>query len=254
MIRNRDLSFLPVYFKPISDMRISVCMATYNGGKYIRQQLESILSQLSADDEVIVSDDGSRDGTLPVIDSFSDSRIKVFRHGEPHGVIHNFENALMHAEGDYIFLCDQDDIWEMNKVESCLSSLQDNLLVLHDASLIDKSGYKFRESYFALRHSKTGYLNNLWRNSYIGCCMAFRRELLKYLFPFPRHIEMHDRWIGLQAELHGKTALIHEPLSRYRIHGQNASNSAEKSRNSLFRMVCIRYWMAYYTLRYRLFH
>lgn len=235
-------------------MRVSVCIATYNGESFIKEQLNSILSQLSENDEIIISDDGSKDDTLHIIKAFNDFRIKVFINKNKHGVIPNFENALKHAKGDYIFLCDQDDVWEMNKVQTCISYLQENILVLHDASLIDKNGNKYCNSYFALRHSKTGYISNLYRNSYLGCCMAFRKELLKYIFPFPKRIEMHDRWIGLQAELHGKTALISLPLSRYRIHGGNVSNSTEKSRNDVCRMLSIRSWLLYYTIYYRIFH
>lgn len=233
---------------------VSVCIATYNGEKYIKEQIESILCQLTPDDEIIISDDGSKDNTVRIVDSFHDHRIKVFINNGKHGVIFNFENALKQAAGDYIFLCDQDDVWENDKVQTCTAYLKNKDLILHDASLIDKHGKKYCNSYFSLRNSKIGYFNNLYRNSYLGCCMAFRKELLKYIFPFPKHIEMHDRWIGLQAEIYGETALVHKSLSKYRIHGNNVSNSTEKSHNSIYKMLSIRFWMLYYTLYYRIFH
>ena len=89
---------------------ITVCIATYNGGKYISKQIDSILNQLSDSDEVIVSDDGSKDDTLDIITAFHDKRIEVFKNDGRHGVVPNFENALSKAKGDIIFFSDQDDI------------------------------------------------------------------------------------------------------------------------------------------------
>ena len=96
-------------------MSISVCIATYNGGAFIKDQIYSILLQLSQNDEIIISDDGSRDSTLNILFSFNDSRIKIYKNGGKHGVVSNFENAIKHATGDYIFLCDQDDVWMPGK-------------------------------------------------------------------------------------------------------------------------------------------
>lgn len=90
---------------------ISVCMATYNGEEYIKEQLESILCQLGEMDEIIISDDGSTDNTLNIIESYNDSRIKIHINTGKHGFVYNFENALQKAKGEYIFLSDQDDIW-----------------------------------------------------------------------------------------------------------------------------------------------
>ena len=94
---------------------ISVCIATYNGEKYLREQLDSILPQLAESDEVIVSDDGSTDGTIDLITSLNDPRIKIVSNSGRKGYVGNFENALKHTTGDYIFLSDQDDIWYPNK-------------------------------------------------------------------------------------------------------------------------------------------
>ena len=85
---------------------ISVCMASYNGAIFIKQQAVSILNQLGLEDELIISDDGSKDNTLEILASLNDSRIKIYHHSAPHGVVSNFENAIKHASGDYIFLSD----------------------------------------------------------------------------------------------------------------------------------------------------
>lgn len=209
--------------------KISVCIATYNGERYIREQLDSILSQLSLDDEVIISDDGSKDSTIEIISSYLDSRIKVFKNNGKHGYVGNFENALNHSSGDFIFLSDQDDIWNENKVKKCLDVLRQNDLVVHDAFLMNQHGNISDVNYFSIRKSGEGYWRNLYKNSFIGCCMAFKKEMLRYILPFPPNILWHDMWIGLVVERKGKVRFIQDKLLFYRRHGDNASSTAEKS-------------------------
>ena len=98
---------------------ISVCIATYNGAEYLREQVESILSQLEEEDEIVVSDDSSTDTTIEILQSFGDRRIKIFKNPAK-GFVRNFENALRQAQGDFIFLSDQDDVWLPNKVAVCM--------------------------------------------------------------------------------------------------------------------------------------
>ena len=95
---------------------ISVCIATYNGERFIREQIDSILRQLSSDDEIIVSDDGSTDDTISIINSIDDKRIRIIEGPRKHSPTHNFECAMKEAKGYYIFLADQDDVWKPNKV------------------------------------------------------------------------------------------------------------------------------------------
>ena len=122
---------------------ISVCMASHNGGCYIRQQVESILKQIDSCDELIISDDSSADETLSILKSFNDSRIKIFNHTPPKGLSGhiyatiNFENALKEAKGDYIFLSDQDDVWTDDKVEVMMKHLQYKPYVVSDCYVTD---------------------------------------------------------------------------------------------------------------------
>lgn len=102
-------------------MKITVCLASYNGQNFIKEQIESILSQLSAIDELIVSDDISSDSTLDIVNSFKDDRIKILSGIKFASPIRNFENALKYATGDVIFLSDQDDVWLPNKVRVMIS-------------------------------------------------------------------------------------------------------------------------------------
>jgi glycosyltransferase involved in cell wall biosynthesis len=204
-------------------VRISVCMATYNGEKYIFQQLESILKQIGDHDEVIISDDSSSDGTLAIISSFNDIRIKVFKEQKFKDPIFNFEHALQRACGEVIFLADQDDIWHDDKVSIVMDKLQHFDMAVTDCSFIDEEGKILVESYFDLANSAPGVIKNLQKNSYFGCCMAFKKSILKKALPFPKDIPMHDIWLGFVSDIFYKSVFIPEKLTFYRKHNSNAS-------------------------------
>lgn len=221
-------------------MKVSVCMAVYNGEKYIGEQLASILPQLAGDDELVISDNGSTDRTLECIERFHDARIKLVSYLNLTSHMYNFENALKHASGDLIFLADQDDIWMPNKVEVMKSMLQTRDLVCSDCQVVDSEGRVLRESYFAMNGCRKGFMKNLFRNNYLGCCVAFRRRLLRIALPFPENIPVHDFWIAGLAELFGTTAFCPEKLMKYRRHAENLTTTTEKSTNSLPRKINIR--------------
>lgn len=204
---------------------ISVCLASCNGEEYIAAQLRSILSQLPPDAELIVSDDGSSDATRSIISSFADARIHLVD-GPCRGVVANFEHAISLSQGDVIFLADQDDLWLPEKVSSILSFFTAHSscqLVLHDAVLADASLNILSPSFFAYRRVKQGLWHNLLRNSYTGCCMAFRAELKSAALPFPANIEMHDWWLGLLAEQQEVASFLPQPLILYRRHDGTAT-------------------------------
>ena len=213
---------------------ISVCMATFNGAKYIEQQIVSILMQLSESDELVISDDGSNDDTINIIKSFDDNRIKLYQNEEKHGFVGNFENALFHARGEIIFLSDQDDIWKPNKVQVLIKVMETCDLVVHNAELIDGEGVSMRKDYFSCLHNKTGFWMNLWKTRFLGCCMVFKRNVLLDCLPFPTKIVAHDYWIGMFALAKYRVEFISDKLISYRRHGNNVSPSSEKSNNSLF--------------------
>ncbi len=204
--------------------KISVAMATYNGEKYIHEQLESILKCLGDGDEIIVSDDGSTDLTREKVSEFGDPRIKL-TDGPKKGVKKNFENAIKNCTGRYIFLSDQDDIWEPSKVAKVLEAFKADkcAVVVHNCELIDEDGGKLLDSYFAYRKSGPGRFKNFVKNSYMGCCMAFDATYKDKILPIPNDIEMHDQWIGLICERYGKAVFIDDILLKYRRHGNNAS-------------------------------
>ena len=213
---------------------ISVCMPTYNGEKFIRIQLESILSQLGNDDEVVISDDSSTDKTAEIIKSFNDSRIHLLENNSFHSPIYNLENALKNAKGDFIFLSDQDEEWAVDKVSVCMEKLKDCDLLIHDADIVDGNGNQTAESFFKLNHTKSGKFYNLLKNGYLGCCMCFSKKLLNQFLPFPKKLPMHDIYIGNFAAFNGyRIKFIEDKLIHYRRHGNNASITSEHSHRKL---------------------
>ncbi len=224
-------------------MSISVCIATYNGETYIQAQVESILAQLDQEDEIILSDDSSTDKTIAIMEALNDKRIKLFKAQTFSSHVYNFEHALSHAKGEYIFLADQDDIWLPHKKEVMLRHLKEYDLVLSDALMVDENLSPIHSSFFAFNHSKKGFAKNLYKNSYLGCCMAFNRKILDKSLPFPRDINMHDWWIGLIAECYGSIYFSEECLIHYRRHSQALTPTDRRSKNSFIQKIGFRFFM-----------
>jgi GT2 family glycosyltransferase len=211
---------------PGISLRASVCMATYNGQRFIYEQLSSILQQLHRDDEVVVVDDASTDATVDILESFADPRIRIVRQAQNCGILRTFARALEEAKNEIIFLADQDDVWradKISKVKKLLSERPDLTLVTSGCLTIDAAGAKIAEGRISAGKFGPGALRNLLRNGYQGCTMAFRHSILQYCLPFPEDLPMHDSWIGIINDLFGKTGYIDEPLVFYRRHGGNES-------------------------------
>jgi glycosyltransferase involved in cell wall biosynthesis len=222
-------------------------MASYNGEKFISRQLTTILSQLMPDDEVVISDDSSSDKTLEIIRSLDDARIRLFVGQTFHSPIYNFEHALKQATGKIIFLSDQDDEWVDGWVETALYALQQVSLVVCDADIIDANGRVQLPSegkIYRYGGRRPGVLQNLYRNGYIGCCCAFRREVLDVALPFPAKLPWHDWWIGLVADAFFLTRFIGEKKIHYRRHGANFSSTGEQSMSSLTEKLIMRWNIA----------
>ena len=217
-------------------------MATYNGEKYLREQMISILSQLSTADELIISDDGSTDNTIAITKSFEDTRIKIY-HSEYKNVIYNFENALEKASGDIIVLSDQDDIWMEHRIRQSVEALKNHILTFSNAKILDDKTSTSKGLLYS-SNNLTGFFRNLIKNNYIGATIAFRSELLQIALPFPKKVPMHDMWLGLLAEVYGTTKFIEEPLIYYRRHCDNVSTTGDKSKNSLSKKIQIRFRIA----------
>ncbi len=242
---------------------ISVCIATHNAEKYIVEQLDSILSQLSEKDEVVISDDGSTDATISLIQSLHDNRIRILQYVQRldygkkylssyYYATANFYNALRNAQGDIIFISDQDDRWREDKVSISLSYLREYDIVCSNFSVIDQDGKLVQDVFW-----EEGYfddLNLLQILKYLpfrGCCLAFKRNVLENAMPFPDTLFLHDCWIGLNAVFsHYRYKFIDEPLLLYRRHGNNVSSL--ESPNSIFFKISYRFKLLSQILRLRL--
>jgi len=211
--------------------KISVCIATYNGEKFIYNQIQSILEQLSEKDEIIISDNYSSDETLRIINSIADPRIKIVL-SRKISLIKNFENALINSSGDYIFLADQDDVWLPKKIKIMVEKLESYDLVISDCILVNEKLQIIINSFYSFNKSRPGFIQNVIKNSYIGCCMAFNRKILNASLPFPEKIPMHDWWIGLIGSLFGKVIFLDDKLILYRRHSASASITGNKSNYS----------------------
>lgn len=169
---------------------ISVCMATYNGEHYIKEQISSILSQLGKEDEVVVSDDNSTDKTVSILREYGDKRIRlIINANHSYGaskhqlITRNFFNAIKHSSGDIIFLSDQDDMWLPMKVKTCLKALENCDLVIHNAEKCSRDMNSLDETMWADTFRFHNYF--MLPHSYMGCCMAFRRTMLNQILPPP---------------------------------------------------------------------
>ncbi len=203
-------------------------MASRNGEKFIKRQLETILVQLAQDDEVVISDDSSSDKTVDIIKGFSDQRIRLYENNTFFSPIFNIENALKKASGEIIVLADQDDVWLENKaavIRRELDKTSEGIkLIVLDGHIVDEHETMMHDSIFGYKKSRKGLLKNIYDNTYMGCCMAFSRDLLKIALPFPRNIPMHDMWLGLLAEVFGKVEFVNEKTIMYRRHGSSSTD------------------------------
>jgi glycosyltransferase involved in cell wall biosynthesis len=202
-------------------------MPTRNGGKFIHEQLESILTQIGPRDEVIISDDSSTDDTVTKIATFHDERIILLEGNRFFSPVFNIENALKRASGDIIILSDQDDVWVSNRMEVIKRELSltrsiPRLIVL-DGVIVDEHDTIIRDSIFAHLRSGKGLAKNIYDNTYMGCCMAFSRSLLDIALPFPKRIPMHDVWLGLLAECFGEVLFVKANTLRYRKHSASVT-------------------------------
>lgn len=221
---------------------ISVCMATYNGAKTVRRQLESILMQLSAGDEVVIVDDQSKDDTIKIIKSIakeSTISISININEKNRGPVKSFEYAMELASGDYIFFSDQDDIWLENKVSLVMDAFQENAdLIIHDGIVVDAKLKIIDESWnrYNGNNLRQGIFGNIIKNGYTGAMMAVSSKLAKKVLPFPQKIPMHDQWIFDVAKIKKmKISIIEQPLIQYVRHGNNATGMVRRKNSEMFK-------------------
>ncbi len=220
-------------------MKLSVVLCTYNGAAYLQPQLDSLLAQACRPDEIIISDDGSTDATLEILQLFAGQAgalgidVRLDSHPANIGYVANFSSALRRATGDVFFLCDQDDIWRPDKLALMAEAFdaEPKLLLLHsDARLVDALGNSLHCSLFdALQltvtekqaiHAGHAFDVVLRRSFVTGATAALRRELVERALPVARGW-IHDEWLATIAAAAGRVDFIDEALIDYRQHGGN---------------------------------
>ena len=223
--------------------RVSVAMAVYNGEAFLEAQLDSILSQLTDEDEVVVSINPSKDRSYEILEAYAkrDERIKLSVFQE-RGHLPNFNNALSQCKGEYIFLSDQDDIWAQNKLSRVMDVFEKtNALLLEHNSFLCDADCNAKSLLFGDRPVSLCYRANLIKPHYHGAAMAFRAALLAYALPIPKEALYHDLWLGLLAAYYGDAVYLNEPLLYFRRHGDNASVTRRRSLGVAARERCGEY-------------
>ena len=206
-------------------MKISIAMTTFNGSKYLHQQLSSFLIQDYLPDELIICDDGSSDNTMEILKEFSESApfsVKIFKNKTNLGFTKNFEKTIKNCSGDIILLSDQDDKWFSNKISSIIDFFKNNptfSLVIHDAEIVDDE-MKYHGAN-TLRQALVGYGND---DVYItGALSAMKKEIVNYALPFPQNLVGHDGWIHDVGKILDLRKVINVPLGIIRRHQNNTS-------------------------------
>lgn len=214
--------------------QIDVLLATYNGEKYIKEQIESILNQTYRNIRIIISDDCSTDNTVKILEEYKekDKRIELYTQTANLGVVKNIEFLLKKVENELYMLSDQDDVWLPEKIEKSLETLkkQNADLVFGDLEVVDRELNTIYPSFgdFMLLNDKikkyigTNRINYLY-NCVTGCTVLCKKSLIEKILPFPTTSKyvIHDFWIGLIASLNGKMVYMPEKYIKYRQHGNN---------------------------------
>ena len=227
-----------------NNIRASVAMAVYNGEKYLPEQLDSILTMLGPQDEIVISYDKSTDNTLRVITDYAqrDPRIRCVANEGKSGVSGNFTNAAANCRGAYIFFSDQDDVWVGDKINHMISVMEREKadLAIHDGYLSDMALKPYPKSLFELNGANVNPLLNFIKGRFLGCCMLFRKDAMHYVLPFPDNTSdfPHDIFAAILVEIKGKVCMTPEKFIFHRLHEGNAT---PKKRNRISKIIVSRW-------------
>lgn len=213
---------------------VHIVMASYNGEKYLKEQLDSLMAQSWPDLTVEVCDDGSTDSTCTIAEQYAaaDPRISLHKNGENKGYVRNFLEGIQRSDADYIMLCDQDDIWDHDKVEITLRGMKqaeeghegEPVLVFTDAMNFDSETGRDQGRFHRNSHLNTKKVDSahlFMENKIIGCTVMINRAVLPYLSEIPEEIRVHDWWLALICSHFGQIMYIDRPTLRYRQHSGN---------------------------------
>jgi glycosyltransferase involved in cell wall biosynthesis len=224
---------------PLQPSAASIAMATYNGVRFLEEQIQSVRLQMQSGDELVVVDDASTDGTMKLLEQLQFPRMRVYQNPKNLGAARTFDRALSLTRNHIVFLCDQDDVWLPGKREAFVESfLRDKRcsVVVSDAELIDAAGRTLAASFMQTRGGFSGSLwSTLYKNRFLGCCMALRRDVLSIGLPIPPTVPQHDMWLGLLGAEIGTVHYLSTAYLRYRRHEENTSPSRPASTPTMVR-------------------
>lgn len=213
---------------------VHIVMASYNGERYLGEQMDSLLSQSYPGITVEVCDDGSTDGTCDIVKRYAarDGRVSLHRNAANQGYVKNFLEGMRRSTADYIMLCDQDDVWDRDKVEVTLRAMKQEeercgetpTLIFTDAMNYDSDsgtelGRFHKNSHLNTKKVDTAHL--FMENKIIGCTVMVNRAVIPYLSEIPDGIRVHDWWLALICSHFGQIAYVDRPTLKYRQHGDN---------------------------------
>jgi glycosyltransferase involved in cell wall biosynthesis len=220
-----DLKHKRMHQATTSQPMVSIALATFNGEGFVAEQLESLVNQTYPNLEIIVSDDGSEDDTLSILESYAIRYpfITIVLNDGEHGVEKNFENSLKYCNGELIALCDQDDIWHPSKIEILVNTIGDASLIYHNSLLIDQEGCSLRKTAIDKQYSGNNPKVFLLKNIVSGHACLFKKKLLEAALPFPEGLS-HDWWLAAVAA--DECGIKYQPdvLVQYRQHSNNTSD------------------------------
>jgi glycosyltransferase involved in cell wall biosynthesis len=229
---------------------ISVAMAAYNGGKFIAEQIDSILAQTYQDFEIVICDDCSTDNTWDVIQQYvaKDDRIKAYKNEQNLGFRKNFVKAINLCSGEYIALSDQDDVWTEDHLQVLLDNLKGYTLVCADSLLVGENGESWNMTlrqaeaadYMPEDNFDKAYSVMYFRNMFQGSCMLFHRDFMQTALPLPDDICYHDVWFALLACYMDGINYVEKVISCYRMHDNNVTGQRKHKPRSRFRGFCRR--------------
>ncbi|MGI9651846.1 glycosyltransferase [Chryseobacterium sp. RLHN22] len=209
---------------------ISVCMASYNGAKYIEKQIDSILSQLILGDELIIVDDNSIDNTVSLIKNYNNDFIKLVENERNIGHVKTFEKALALAKNKYLCLADQDDVWIEGRLEKLEKKIRKEKVFFVASNFKPKfeNNSNYREFIRLKTKSSSKYIVNILRifqgkSAYYGCTMMIDKKLLSFILPFPGYVEAHDLWIAMNANILKSVYHLEDNTLLYTVHQNNVS-------------------------------
>ncbi len=215
---------------------VSVAMATYNGAKYLNEQLDSIIQQTYKNIEIVIVDDCSSDNTISIIKQYQSQHqnIRLFINEINSGVTATFEKAINLSDGAFIAISDQDDIWELNKIELLVDAIDEFDAVYSNSLLVDANGNSLNKSFTTIMNMKT-YKSGapfLLSNSVPGHTILMKKEFAKNILPFPKNI-LFDLWIGFCAAGNNGIKFIDKTLVKYRQHETNAIGTRDSKNKKI---------------------